>query len=161
MSRKCPSKTSVPPRPLAVPPRAPCARWQTQPLNPQRAETVRRLAHAALDEQLNPQLAQLQSTSHVTAEKLERLVQTCVRGVGQVMLGKLLEPDAWRAESQEITRAACPTCNQMSPRARDTQDRLLFDTMTLETLVGPVPWMAPLYACPTCRRVFSPCPRAS
>lgn len=160
MSRKRPSKTSAAPVPCPTPPRESHGRWPTQPLTPQRAESVRALAHAALDEQLGPQLAHLQSTSHVTAEKLERLVQDCVRGVGRVMLGKLLESEAWRAPSQEIARAACPTCGQMSPRARDAQDQPLCDSMTLETLVGPVPWGEPLYACPTCRRVFSPSTRA-
>ena len=160
MSRKRPNKPSAVPVPRHTPPREPCGRWQTQPLTLQRAESVRALAHAALEEQLGPQLAHLQSTSHVTAEKLERLVQDCVRGVGQVLLGKLLESEAWRAQSQEIARAACPTCGQMSPRARDAQNQPLCDTMTLETLVGPVPWGEPLYVCPTCRRAFSPCTRA-
>lgn len=141
-------------------PRVPPARWQTRPLPGERAAELRTLAHAALDEQLGPQLDHLQSTSHVTAEKLERLVQDCVRGVGRSVLGKLLESEAWIAESQDTARAACPSCGQMSPRARSAQDEPLFDEMTLETLLGPVPWREPQFACPSCRRFFSPSPRA-
>ena len=167
MSRKRPVNTSaLRPAPPSRQPssdtlaRVPPVRWQSQPLPPQRAERLRALAHAALDEQLAPQLAHLQSTSHVTAEKLERLVQDCVRGVGRSVLGCLLEPEAWVCESQDTTRAACPSCGQMSPRARNAQDEPLFDAMTLETLLGPVPWRAPLFACPRCRRFFSPSPPA-
>lgn len=166
MSRKRPVDKSAPRNatparlPQEVPPPVPAARWPMQPLPRERAEALRKLAHAALDEQLAPQLTHLQSTSHVTAEKLERLVQDCVHSVGRSVLGKLLESEAWIAATQDTARAACPSCGQMSPRARNPQNELLFDEMTLETLVGPVPWRAPLFHCPTCRRFFSPSPRA-
>ena len=166
MSRKRPVETSAlrratpSPQPSERISRVPPARWQTRPLPAERAEKLRALAHAALDEQLEPQLSHLQATTQVTAEKLERLVQDCVRGVGRSVLGSLLEPEAWVAETQDTARAACPTCGQMSPRARDAQDEPLFDAMTLETLLGPVPWQAPLFACPRCRRFFSPSPPA-
>jgi hypothetical protein len=164
MSRKRPVETSALRRATPRPPpseklsRVPPARWQTRPLPAERAEALRALAHAALDEQLDPQLSHLQATTHVTAEKLERLVQDCVRGVGRSVLGSLLESEAWVAETQDTARAACPTCGQMSPRARNAQDEPLFDEMSLETLLGPVPWRAPLFACSRCRRFFSPSP---
>jgi hypothetical protein len=158
--RKKPLATATPPLSSLPTPRVPPVRWQTQPLAAKQAARVREQAHAALDEQLEPRLAQLQSTSHVTAEKLERLVHDCVRGVGQAVLGTLLESEAWIAAEQETERAACPTCGQMSPRARDPQGQPQDETMTLQTLLGPVPWHAPQFACPSCRRFFSPSPRA-
>lgn len=150
------------PNPLPVPSGpAPAARWRTRPLTPQDAQRLRALAHAALDEHLDPQLAKLQQTTRVTAEGLERQVRDCVQALGCSVLGRLLEAETWVDPAQDTARAACPTCGQMSPRARDAQDQPLSDTMTLQTLLGPVPWQAPLYSCPACRRFFSPGPRDS
>ena len=127
-----------------------------KPMSQTRAEEIRRAAHAALDEKLKDPLNNLKSTTHVSEEKLERMVKGCMDEVSQSVLGKLLELEPWLEEILDRTHTQCPDCATICERACGKDGQLLYEDVTLETVFGPVPWRAPLFDCRRCRRFFSP-----
>lgn len=121
-----------------------------------RTEEVLKIAHRALDETVRKRLQPLKSTTHVTAERLERIVKSCVDETGQLMLGEMLHLEPWFEKMKTATHAACPECETIGERARGKDGELLWEDVQLETILGPVPWHAPLFNCRRCRRFFSP-----
>jgi hypothetical protein len=83
-------------------------------------------------------------------------VKGCVDEVGQSLLEKLLQFEPWLTEIQDRTHAECPHCGQLCTRAQDKEGQDLDEDVTLETVLGPVPWRMPLFDCNRCRLFFSP-----
>lgn len=83
-------------------------------------------------------------------------MEATVREVGQGLLARLLEFEAWAADAEHATQWDCPACGRPSPRAKDDNNAHRFEQTSLQTTLGPAPWRAPLFLCPKCRRFFSP-----
>ena len=92
----------------------------------------------------------------MTAAELEAEVEASVHEVGRRLLARLLEFEAWAPDAGHATQWDCPACGRPSPRAKDEDDAHRFEQTSLQTTLGPVPWRAPLFFCPKCRRLFSP-----
>ena len=130
--------------------------WKLKPMSDDRAEEILKVAHNALDETLKNHLQTLKSTTHVTEEKLERMVKGCVDETGRSMLAEMLHPEPWFKEMEAATHTVCPECGTTCERARGKDGKPLWEDVQLETILGSVPWHAPLFNCTSCRRFFSP-----
>jgi len=131
-------------------------RWKLKPMSDERAEEILKVAHDALDKTLKRRLQNLKNTTHVTEEKLERMVKGCVDEAGQSMLTELLNVEPWFEEMETATHTLCPACGAVCARAHGKDGEPLWEDVQLETILGSVPWHAPLFNCTTCRRFFSP-----
>lgn len=121
-----------------------------------RADAVERAAQRQLHEVLRPRLMALQTKEDVTAERLEERVVETVREVGAAALQELLALEPWVGAAGEASAWVCPSCGGRAPRASDAQGQPLYEDGPLHATVGEVRWRAPLFACPSCRRRFSP-----
>ena len=130
--------------------------WKLKPMSDDRAEEILKVAHDALDQTLKKRLETLKSTTHVTEEKLERMVKGCVDETGRSMLTEMLNLEPWFEEMEKATHTVCPECGATCARAHGKDGKPLYEDIQLETILGSVPWRAPLFNCAGCRRFFSP-----
>jgi hypothetical protein len=130
--------------------------WKLKPMSDDRTEEILKIAHKALDETVRKRLQVLKSTTHVTAEKLERIAKGCADETGRSMLVEMLHLEPWFEKMESATHVACPECETTCERTRGKDGKLLWEDVQLETILGAVPWHAPLFNCTRCRRFFSP-----
>jgi hypothetical protein len=132
---------------------------------PHGAESEKERVSRALHDAVEEGLARMTQASEegggpYPADFTERESRALAIGlkVGAMLLGLNLSEDPMRRTVESSATWACPRCGTDCPRAGDPQGKGRSEKAKLKTRVGRVPLPVPLFACPRCRRVFSPLP---